>query len=103
MGAFAVSYLIAGPLADRVFEPLLMADGLLAGSVGHIIGTGPGRGIGLIFVLVGLLSLVVTGIGFSMPRLRHLDEELPDVTAIDDVPAVPQPDVSLGAGGDQRH
>ncbi|MEK7328700.1 MAG: MFS transporter, partial [Chloroflexota bacterium] len=39
-----LAYLITGPLADRVFEPLLEAGGPLAGSVGQIIGVGPGRG-----------------------------------------------------------
>ena len=36
-----ISYLLAGPLTDRIFEPLLAADGLLANSVGQVIGTGP--------------------------------------------------------------
>ena len=45
-----VAYIVASPLADRIFEPLMAADGLLAGSVGQIIGAGPSRGIGLLFI-----------------------------------------------------
>ncbi len=45
--AIPVAYLSAGPLADSVFEPLLAIGGGLADSVGSVIGTGPGRGIGL--------------------------------------------------------
>ena len=40
-----VAFALAGPLADKVFTPLLMPDGALAGSVGRVIGVGPGRGI----------------------------------------------------------
>src|SRR5205085_2062109 len=32
--AVPLAYLVAGPLADYVFEPLLTSDGLLAGSLG---------------------------------------------------------------------
>ena len=38
-----MAYVVAGSLADRIFEPLMAADGLLAGSVGQILGVGPGR------------------------------------------------------------
>jgi len=44
-----LAYILAGPLADKVFEPLLMADGALANSLGTLIGVGPGRGTGLLF------------------------------------------------------
>ena len=35
-----LAYLLAGPLADMIFEPLLAADGFLAGNIGSIIGIG---------------------------------------------------------------
>jgi MFS family permease len=35
-----LAYLAAGPLADRVFEPLMVEGGPLAASVGRILGTG---------------------------------------------------------------
>ena len=41
------------------FEPLLQEEGSLgAYSVGGILGTGNGRGIGLIFVLSGFLLMI---------------------------------------------
>src|SRR5262249_50673439 len=52
-----LAYLVAGPLADSLFEPLMAADGPLAASVGPAIGVGPGRGIGLLFIVLGLLTL----------------------------------------------
>ncbi len=86
-----VAMLMAGPLADRVFEPLLQEDGALAGSVGSIIGTGPGRGIALMFIILGGLSMVFTLIAFLYPRLRNLEDEIPDYDEIDDEALAPAP------------
>ncbi len=73
-----IAHFLAGPLADYVFEPLLAIDGPLAGSVGQVIGVGPGRGIGLIFILVGAAMVLKTAVGTFYPRLRDVEEELPD-------------------------
>ncbi len=43
-----------------VFEPLMAADGLLARSIGQLIGVGPGRGAGLLFMVMGLLSMLAS-------------------------------------------
>ncbi|GIJ60865.1 hypothetical protein Vau01_083810 [Virgisporangium aurantiacum] len=58
-----VGYLIAGPLADNVFEPL---------------GDGPGRGVGLLLVLIGVLTVLVNAAGYAYPPLRRLDTDTPD-------------------------
>jgi MFS transporter, DHA3 family, macrolide efflux protein len=76
--AAPLAYLLAGPLADRVFNPLLTADSPLAGGIGQLLGTGPGRGIGLIFVLMGAVKVAVTLIGRASPRIRYVEDELPD-------------------------
>jgi MFS family permease len=73
-----VTYAIAGPLSDRVFEPLMAVNGALSGSFGQVLGMGPGRGIGLLFICMGLLLTLVTAIGCLSPRLRKVEEELPD-------------------------
>jgi DHA3 family macrolide efflux protein-like MFS transporter len=73
-----VTYVVAGPLSDRVFEPLMAVNGPLAGSIGHILGMGPGRGIGLLFVAMGLLLTLVSAIGCLFPHLRRVEDELPD-------------------------
>jgi len=78
-----LAYLLAGVLADRVFEPLVAVGGLLSESVGSIIGQGPGRGIGLLYVMAGLLTLVAPFIGYLYPRLRKVEQELPDVRSGD--------------------
>ena len=74
-----LGYLVAGPLAEFVFAPLLVAGGPLAESVGTVIGVGPGRGIALIFLLQGVFTVVIAGLGFSSPRLMQVEEELPVV------------------------
>jgi DHA3 family macrolide efflux protein-like MFS transporter len=73
-----VTYAIAGPLSDHVFEPLMAVNGALSDSFGQVLGLGSGRGIGLLFVCMGLLLTVVTAIGCLSPRLRKVEEELPD-------------------------
>lgn len=64
----------AGFLADSVFNPLLLEDGLLSPSIGKLTGIGPGRGIGFLFILSGLfVSLIALFIG-KLRILRELDE-----------------------------
>lgn len=70
--------LLAGPLADRLFEPWLASGGALAGSVGHLIGTGPGRGIAVLFLVLGVLTGLNALLTWSSPRVRSVEEELPD-------------------------
>jgi MFS family permease len=76
---------LAGPLSDRVFEPLLATGGPLTGSVGQLIGSGPGRGIGLLFLLMGSLTILTAVAGFLQPRLRRVELELPDALGLNDV------------------
>ncbi len=76
-----LAYLTAGPLADKLFEPLLASDGPLTGSIGQITGVGPGRGIGLLFIVMGILKVAVTLGGYLYPRIRLVEDELPDAIA----------------------
>ncbi|WP_324715330.1 MFS transporter [Carboxydochorda subterranea] len=69
---FIVAYGISGLLADHVFNPFLEEGGLLASSVGHVIGTGPGRGIGLMFIIAGILVVVMALITSGVRPIRAL-------------------------------
>ncbi len=76
--ATPLALVLSGPLADRVFEPLLAARGALAGSVGRLIGTGPGRGIAFMFILAGVGMILLATAGWLHPRVRRIEEEIPD-------------------------
>jgi MFS family permease len=80
-----LAYLVAGPLAE-LFEPLLESDGLLAGSVGRLLGTGEGRGLALLLIVVGVGLLLNALWGFAQPRLRRLEETLPDAVGEEPTP-----------------
>lgn len=75
---FPIAAIMAGPLVDNVFQPMMNEGGVLAASVGTVIGVGPGRGTALAFVVVGLLILIFSVTAFATPRLRHVEIEIPD-------------------------
>jgi MFS transporter, DHA3 family, macrolide efflux protein len=78
MSCMPVAYIIAGSLSDYVFEPLLAAGGPLAGSVGRMIGVGPGRGIGFLFMVMGALTMLATTVSYLSPKVRLVESQLPD-------------------------
>ncbi|NSW53017.1 MAG: MFS transporter [Anaerolineae bacterium] len=81
-----IAFLISGPLADRVFEPMMAQNGVLANTfLGTWLGSGPGRGIGLIFILCCLFLWIESLIAASVPRIRNLETDIPDAIS-DDVP-----------------
>lgn len=70
--------LLAGPLADRVFEPAMMEGGSLSGALGWLVGTGPGAGMGLLFGICGGLAAIVGLSGYLFPAVRNVETLLPD-------------------------
>lgn len=62
---------LAGPLADRVFEPAMAAGGRLGGAFNWLVGTGPGAGMAVVFVLAGIAEGVIAlgGYAFRLPKL----------------------------------
>jgi hypothetical protein len=74
-----LAFLVAGPLADQVFEPARRR--LAWQSVGWLVGVGPGAGIGMIFVAAGTLTLVLSLAAYAVPAVRRLETDLPDQPA----------------------
>jgi len=73
-----VSTAMAGPLADRIFEPAFSNGGRMVDSMGWLVGVGPGAGIGFIFVIVGVLG-AVAGLGaYLFPAVRDAEFLLSD-------------------------
>lgn len=73
-----IGYAVIAPLAAKLLEPLLDHGGALASTVGRVIGSGPGRGIGLVFVVSGLAILAVVAVAARTPVLSRFDTAVPD-------------------------
>nr|WP_154895072.1 MFS transporter [Paenibacillus xylanexedens] len=71
---FIIAYSLAGFLADHVFNPLMMEGGVLASSVGQIIGIGPGRGIALLFIIAGLFVILLAIVTSRLKLIKSLEE-----------------------------
>ena len=76
-----IAYVLAGPAVDRVFEPLVGQQDVRSPVVAALVGHGPGRGIALLLMVMGVLILACVIAGYAYPRLRNLDDELPDANA----------------------
>ncbi|MER5337801.1 amino acid adenylation domain-containing protein [Micromonospora sp. NPDC002717] len=73
-----IGFALIAPGATALFEPMLAPGGSLAGSVGAVIGTGPGRGIGFAYVCFGVALVLITLGGFAIRLLRRFDIEVED-------------------------
>jgi hypothetical protein len=73
-----IGFALLAPGATALFEPLMAPDGALAGTLGALIGTGEGRGIGLGYVLFGAALILITAGGFAIRLLRRFDTEVED-------------------------
>jgi hypothetical protein len=59
----------------------MQPNGAFAPLWGGLVGTGPGAGIGLIFVITGAIGALVPLIGYLVPAVRNIEEILPDYVA----------------------
>ncbi|UJS03221.1 MFS transporter [Cylindrospermopsis raciborskii] len=72
--ATPLASIVAAPLSDYVFEPLMGFDGTWSKAlIGQLIGTGPGRGTGLLFVIVGCFITTTAIIASQHPKIRQLE------------------------------
>jgi DHA3 family macrolide efflux protein-like MFS transporter len=75
-----ISTLLAGPLADRVFEPAV--GGSAWAVVEPVLGTHSGAGMGLIMLISGSLIALVTLAVYTLPMIRQMEAILPDYTPV---------------------
>jgi MFS family permease len=83
---------ISGPLADRVFQPLMHgASGpqtVLAADapalLSAIVGNGPGRGYAVMLVISGVMLLAGTVVFLLYRPLRRVETDLPDLVDADE-------------------
>ncbi|MES1025394.1 hypothetical protein ABN584_21080 [Gloeocapsa sp. BRSZ] len=68
-----VAVLLAGPLADKIFEPTVQSQPLIVRYLGTIFGTSAGSGIAFLYVLCAVCMFLVGCVGYAVPILRELD------------------------------
>ncbi len=77
-----MAMLSAGPLVDRLFEPAMQAGGAWAASFGWLVGTGPGAGMGLLFVITSVIGALAALAGYTIPAIRNIERILPDYVPV---------------------
>jgi MFS family permease len=70
--------LIAGPMADRLFEPAVRPGGSLAPLAATLVGTGAGTGMALLFAMCGVAGIGLGLLGYGFPALREVEFRLAD-------------------------
>ena len=78
MVTIPIGFLVAGPVADHIFEPGMSVGGWMSPLFGWISGVGPGAGMGLMFACSALGGCLTGIIGFCVPAIRHVERDLPD-------------------------
>ena len=73
-----IATLIAGPLADNVFEPAMSEPSFLSYSFESLVGYGAGAGMALIMVFSGLAMAAVGVGGYTLRFIRDAESILPD-------------------------
>jgi MFS family permease len=77
-----VAMIASGWMADRVFEPAMLVGGRLTRLFGPLVGTGPGAGMAVMFVIFGVLATVAAAAGFFVHQLRDAEQLLPDASPL---------------------
>lgn len=77
IGSMPLGYLLAGWLADGVFEPAMAVGGSLAGRFGWLVGTGPGAGMGMMFMFTCVLGTLTCLSGLFVPAIRQVESLCP--------------------------
>ncbi|MDO1558824.1 MFS transporter [Brevundimonas sp. 2R-24] len=65
---------LIGPLTQFLVIPFMSEGGAGAAAIGDWFGTGPARGIALVFTVSGLVGIVATLLAFNSPQYRRLSE-----------------------------
>ncbi|MEL6777760.1 MAG: MFS transporter [Cyanobacteria bacterium J06597_16] len=78
LGVGAIAPLIAGPLADRIFEPAMQPNGFLSPIFSPVFGSGSGSGMALMYGVSALVMALVGLGGYGFGQLREVEQRLPD-------------------------
>ncbi len=73
-----ISPILAGALADFVFEPQMQTTTALSRAFDFLVGTGPGAGMSLLIFFCGFLTIFISAFGYLTPVIRNAETLLPD-------------------------
>jgi MFS transporter, DHA3 family, macrolide efflux protein len=76
MTLMPLSYLLVGPIADRVAEPAARPGWMFE----SLVGGGTGAGMGLMHVISGMILACIALAFYVQPLIRNLETLLPDYT-----------------------
>jgi len=69
---------LAGLTADYVTEPAMQAQSGLSQTFGWLVGTGPGSGMSIQFLISGVAYLGIILVAWFLPAVRNVETLLPD-------------------------
>lgn len=72
---------VAGPLADNIFEPAMLEGGVLADKFGWLVGNLPGSGMSLMQVVGSIFTIFVVALAFFSTSIRQVETLVPDFDA----------------------
>ncbi|RKE21815.1 non-ribosomal peptide synthetase/MFS transporter [Streptomyces sp. TLI_171] len=73
-----IGFVLLGPGAAALLQPTLEPGGALASTVGRVVGTGAGRGLGLTYVLFALVLIGGCLVVRRLPVFAEFDRRVPD-------------------------
>jgi len=77
-GTQPLALALAGPLADRVFVPLMTGDSDLGSFLQGWLGEGEGAAYGMFFVAIGVYTTIMAVLSWTYAPLRNLERDIPD-------------------------
>lgn len=80
-----IGFLLGGILADQVFTPAFMSIEhmpVFAQWLTPIVGSGPGAGMGAMFLFTWFCGSLLGVIGFFIPSIRNVENDLPDAVQL---------------------
>ncbi len=80
MSSIPIGYFLSGLLADSIFEKAMNKQGLMADTIGAVIGTGTSRGIALLIICAGLLVMLWSILGFHFKPLIYMEDNMEDAS-----------------------
>jgi MFS family permease len=77
-----IALLLAGPLAELVFIPLMSGDRALGTMLQGWFGTGETAAYAAMFFAIGVYTIFMSCLSYSYPPLRNLERDVPDAAGL---------------------